>query len=177
METITKTKKHTRHFMPVKMKKVLIALDFDPSAVKVAESGYSLAKSMKAEVVLLHVMGGINYYTSLEYSPIMGYSGFSDAGTANLIDVDKIREASENFLNESRRHLGDENIKTVVADGDSAEEILRTAESINADLIVVGTHSRRGLEKILMGSVAEKVFHKTSIPLFIVPTKKFEKEK
>jgi nucleotide-binding universal stress UspA family protein len=163
--------------MPVQMKKVLIALDFDPSAQKVAETGYSLARSMKAEVVLLHIMGGLNYYTSLEYSPIMGYEGFSSGATAaNLIDIEKIREASENFLNESRRHLGDETIKTIVADGDTAEEILNTAQSIKADVIVVGTHSRRGLEKILMGSVAEKVFHKTSIPLFIIPTKKTEED-
>lgn len=175
METITRTRKQTGHFMPVKLKKVLIALDFDPSAQKVAEAGYSLAKSMKAEVVLLHIMGGLNYYTSLEYSPIMGYDGFSTAATGpTLVDIEKIREGSENFLNESKRHLGDENIQTIVADGDAAEEILNTAKSIKADVIVVGSHSRRGLDKILMGSVAEKVFHKTSIPLFIIPTKKVE---
>ena len=174
METNTGTQTHTKHFMPVKMNKVLIALDFDPSAQKVAETGYSLARSMKAEVTLLHVMGGLNYYTSLEFSPIMGYSGFSSATTTNMIDVDKIRDASQNYLEESKKHLGDETIQILVADGDIAEEILRTASEINADLIVVGTHSRRGIEKILMGSVAEKVFHKTSIPLFIIPTKKFE---
>jgi nucleotide-binding universal stress UspA family protein len=68
--------------------------------------------------------------------------------------------------------LGDESIQAIVTDGDAADEIIRTAESISADVIVVGTHSRRGLEKMLMGSVAEKVFHHTSIPLFIIPTKK-----
>lgn len=173
METITSTDKATRHFVPVIMKRVLIALDFDPSAEKVAETGYSLAKSMKAEVYLVHVMGGLNYYTTLEYSPIMGYSGFSTAGAApGMIDVDKIREASEDFLNESKKHLGDENIQTIVTDGDTADEIITTAKSINADVIVVGTHSRRGIDKILMGSVAEKVFHRTTIPLFIIPTKK-----
>jgi nucleotide-binding universal stress UspA family protein len=173
MEPKTSTTKALKHFTPVKMKRVLIALDFDPSAEKVAESGYSLAKSMKAEVYLVHVMGGLNYYTTLEYSPIMGYSGFSTSGAApGMIDIDRIREASENFLNESKKHLGDESIQAIVTDGDAADEIIRTAESISADVIVVGTHSRRGLEKMLMGSVAEKVFHHTSIPLFIIPTKK-----
>lgn len=173
METNTSTGKETRQFRPVIMKRVLIALDFDPSAEKVAEAGYSLARSMKAEVFLVHVMGGLNYYTTLEYSPIMGYTGFSTAGAApGMIDIDRIREASENFLEESKKYLGDESIQTIVTDGDAAEEIIRMADTINADVIVVGTHSRRGIEKILMGSVAEKVFHRTSIPLFIIPTKK-----
>ncbi len=174
MEKITDTRKSAKKFTPVRMKKVLIALDFDPSAQKVAETGYSLAKSMNAEVTLLHVIGGLSYYTSLEFSPIMGYSGFSTATAQNLIDMDKIREGSKNFLEESRKHLGDENIQVMVNEGDAAEEIITAADNIKADLIVVGTHSRRGLDKMLMGSVAEEVFHKTSIPLFVIPTKKQE---
>ena len=48
---------------------------------------------------------------------------------------------------------------------------------MSADVIVMGSHSRSGLDKILMGSVAEKVLHHTSIPLFIIPTKTFEEKK
>jgi nucleotide-binding universal stress UspA family protein len=49
--------------------------------------------------------------------------------------------------------------------------ILKAAEKTGADLVVMGSHSRRWLDQILMGSVTEKVLHNTSIPLFIVPTK------
>ena len=42
---------------------------------------------------------------------------------------------------------------------------------------MIGTHSKRGLEKILMGSVAESVFHHSTIPVFIIPTKMFEEKK
>jgi nucleotide-binding universal stress UspA family protein len=47
-----------------KLKKVLIALDYDPTAQKVAETGYSLAKTMGAEVILLHVISDPVYYSS-----------------------------------------------------------------------------------------------------------------
>ena len=59
----------------------------------------------------------------------------------------------------------------MVEEGDFAEVILKTARHIHADIIVMGSHSRRWLDKILMGSVTEKVLHRTSIPLFIIPTK------
>jgi nucleotide-binding universal stress UspA family protein len=49
--------------------------------------------------------------------------------------------------------------------------ILKTAGQMQADLIVIGTHSRRWLDQILMGSVTEKVLHNTNVPLFIIPTK------
>lgn len=159
-------------FKPVKMKRVLIALDYDPSAQKVAETGYSLARSMKAEITLLHIIGEIAYYSSPEYSPIMGFIDFSSAVTQNLIEIEKVKKASGKFLEKIREHLRDETIRIEVAEGDTADSIIKTADALDADLIVIGTHGRKGFEKMVMGSVAEKVLHHTSKPLFIVPTKK-----
>ena len=56
-------------------------------------------------------------------------------------------------------------------EGDFADSILEAAKEVHADIIVVGSHSRKWLENIVMGSVTEKVLHHTSIPLLIVPTK------
>ena len=154
------------------MKKILIALDYNPTAQKVAEIGYKLANAMKANVTLLHVVADPVYYTSREFSPVMGYTGFSDIGTLPYINVEALKEAAESFLNETKKHLGDEKIKILVSEGDDASAILDTAEDMKADLIVMGSHSQRWLEKILIGSVTEEVLDKTSIPLFIVPTKR-----
>jgi nucleotide-binding universal stress UspA family protein len=153
------------------VKTVLIALDFDPTAQKIAETGYSLAKAMNAETVLLHVIADEFYYSSLEYSPITGFSGFSNSDYTLMASSEGLAKASEYFLESTRTHLGDETIRTVIDKGDFADMILKTARNINADLIVIGSHSRRWLEQVLMGSVTEKVLHNTSIPLFIVPTK------
>ena len=62
-------------------------------------------------------------------------------------------------------------IRTFLREGDFADAILEAAKDLHADIIVMGSHSRKWLEKIMMGSVTEKVLHHTSVPLFIIPTK------
>ena len=155
-----------------KMNKVLIALDYNPTAQKVAEVGFSMAKSMNAEVILLHVITDPVFYASAGYSPIMGFSGYINVEPLQLDSVQGLKEASLQYLNKSKQHLGDKSIQTLVKEGDFADSILETAKELHADIIVIGSHSRKWLENIVMGSVTEKVLHHTSIPLFIVPTKK-----
>ena len=157
-----------------KMKKVLIALDYDPTAQKVAETGYSLAKTMGAEVILLHVISDPVYYSSTEYSPIMGFTGFMDIGPYQFDSIDELKKAAQHFLDKSKHHLSDQTIQTQVKEnnGDFADTILKTSKALHADIIVMGSHSRRWLDEILMGSVTEKVLHHTTLPLLIIPTKK-----
>jgi len=83
-----------------------------------------------------------------------------------------LKTASLNFLDKSRIHLGDRTIETIVEDGDFAESILKTAKQLHADLIVMGSHSKKWLENIVMGSVTEQVLRQTTIPLYIIPTRK-----
>ena len=154
------------------MKKVLIALDYNPTAQKVAEVGFSMAKSMNAEVILLHIITDPVFYATSGYSPIMGFSGYIDVSPIQLDNIQALKKASLEFLDKSRLHLGDKGIKTLVKEGDFADTILQTAKELHSDIIVVGSHSRKWLENILMGSVTEKVLHNSTIPLFIVPTKK-----
>jgi nucleotide-binding universal stress UspA family protein len=156
----------------MKMEKVLIALDYDPTAQKVAEMGYSLGKAMNAEVILLHVISDIAYYSALDYSPIMGYSGFMDVDEIQSNSTNGLIKAANQFLDKTKHHLDDHNIKTLVKEGNCAESIVEAAKKEHADIIVMGSHSRKWLEDIIMGTVTEKVLHETSIPLFIVPTKK-----
>ena len=154
------------------MKKVLIALDYNPTAQKVAEVGFSMAKSMNAEVTLLHVITDPVFYSTSGYSPIMGYNGYEDMSPIQLESVDGLKNASLQYLDKSREYLGDKSIQTIVKEGDFAETILEAAKELRADVIVIGSHSRKSLENVVMGSVTEKVLHHTLIPLLIVPTKK-----
>lgn len=158
------------------MKKILIALDYDPSAQQIAETGFAFAKSMNGQVILLHVTSDSVYYSSLDYSPILGYDSFSNLGMIQSNTVEELHKAAHNYLETTRQHLGDDTIETVVKDGDFGDVILSTANEMNVDLIIMGSHGRRGLDKILMGSVAEKVLRHTNIPLFIIPTKKEEEK-
>jgi nucleotide-binding universal stress UspA family protein len=154
------------------MKKVLIALDYDPTAQKVAEQGYSLAKKLGAEVILLHVVTDPVYYSSADYSPIMGFGGFMDVAQYEPGTIEGLKTASKHFLEKTKLHLGDQDIQTSVKEGDIADSILKAAKENHADIIVVGSHSRKWLEDIVVGSVAKEVLNHAQIPLFIIPTKK-----
>lgn len=153
------------------IKQVLVAVDYDPTAQMVAEQGYSLAKSMGAEITFLHVITDPTYYASTEFSPILGIGGYIETAQIQLDTVDGLRNAAQHFLDKTKRHLEDENIQTIVNEGDIAETILETAKEINADIIVLGSRTQKWLENILAGSVTEDVMKQTGIPLFTIPIK------
>jgi len=156
------------------MKKVLIALDYDKTSQKVAEKGFIIAKDMGAEVILLHVISDPVYYSSPEYSPIIGFMGEMNTTPLQLESVDGLKILSQHFLDKFKQHLGDKTIQTLVKEGDLAESILKAAKDNHTDIIVMGSHSRKWLEKIVMGSVTEEVLNNTIIPLIIIPTKKHD---
>ena len=150
------------------MKKVLIAMDYDPTSKKVAENGFAMAKALGAEVTILHVSVDMAIYTT-------GYAnmGAWQMDTLNTFETHEIRDAgSRNFLEKAKRHLGDTAIQTLLKEGDPAQMILDAAHEMKADCIVMGSHSQKWLENILVGSVTEEVLRKTTISMFIVPTKK-----
>ena len=153
------------------MKKVLIALDFDPTAQKVAEVGYSFSKSLGAEVILLHVIVDPIYYSSVESFPIIGYTG-SLITPLQIPDIEETKKESGLFLDKIKLHLGDDTIQTLIEEGDFADLILNKAKELKVDTIVLGSHSRRWLEDVIMGSVTEDVLRHSTIPLFIIPTHK-----
>ena len=153
------------------MKKILIALDYNKSAEKVAEIGFSMAKSMKAETILFHAITEKAYYSAVEYGPIMGFPGYIDPDFRKINDETELKQKSIDYLNQIKNHLGDSKIQTKVEEGITAAAILNAAYEIKADLIVLGSHSKRWLEKILVGSVTEEVLRDSAIPLFIIPVK------
>ena len=155
----------------ISMKKILIALDYNPSAQKIAEAGYDLAKSMNAEVVLLHVMAEAIYYPAYEYSPIMGFNNFIGPEVLPQTTADELKKNAAEFLEKSKELLQDTSIQTIIKEGEVPKTIIETATETGAAIIVLGSHSRHGLDKILTGSIAEKVLHHSALPLFIIPTK------
>jgi nucleotide-binding universal stress UspA family protein len=146
-----------------KIKKVLIAIDYAETAQAVAEKGFSMAKAVNAEVILLHVISEHPVY----------YSGYSYMSEWTIDIGDGLRKSTYEFLDKIKKHLGDESIQTLLKDGvDIAGIILNTAQKLDVDLIVLGSHSRKWLENIIMGSEVEEVLRKTTVPLYIIPTKK-----
>lgn len=152
------------------MKKVLIAVDYNPVSEKVAEQGYELAKNLNAEVCLIHVLDDVGFYGA-QYPTFMGYDGYSGMGP-DLDVAMEMRKIAEEFLEKAKDHLRDEQVKTHLTEGDTAKTIMAYAEDWGADVLVMGTHSHSVLEKLLLGTVAEKILERTKIPVYLVPVKK-----
>lgn len=151
------------------MKKVLIAIDYNPNSEKVAEEGYQLAKKLDAEVRLVHVLADVSYY-GVNYPTFMGYEGYNEM-QVDLNVISELRKVAEDYLKTAAEHLNDPRLTTQLAEGPTSTAILNSAEEWNADMIVMGTHSHSVLEKVLMGTTASKVLEKTDIPIFFIPVK------
>jgi len=114
------------------MKQILIALDYDPSAQKAAETGFSFAKAIKAEITLLHVLTKPKDYKIAEQVTVMGFAGRMDTGEALSEKTLELKKLSQQFLDKSKLHLGDNHIQTLLGEGDCAETILKVANKIKA---------------------------------------------
>jgi len=145
-----------------KIQKVLIAMDYDETSQKVAEVGFSMAKAMNAETILLHVISEQSVY----------YSTYTYMRELRVDILGDLKISTQKFLDKTKKYLGDDSIKTILKEGEIAETILKTAKELKVDVIVMGSHSRKWLENIILGSEAEDVLKKTTIPLFIIPTRK-----
>jgi nucleotide-binding universal stress UspA family protein len=93
------------------------------------------------------------------------------------VDVtDETREQLEAFIEAGVRAAGVSSIEVNahVYPGDAAAEILRLAEDMEADLIVVGTHGRVGVKRLLMGSVAEQVMREARCPVLVMRRRQYD---
>ena len=146
--------------------RILIATDGSRNSEKAAIAGIQLAKLSGGKVIIVFVADVGKYTSSAGLIP--SFEGVSP----DTIDqvVASIREAGEKATlqaNELARASGVTG-ERVVAEGNPPSEILRIAEDSKADVILMGSIGKTGLEKVLMGSVAEKVVRNSKLPVFIV---------
>ena len=153
-------------------KKVLIAIDYNTNATKIVDIAYSFAKAMKAEITLIHVVENEVYYTSFITSPITGIVDFDSSTFYQYMNSESLISAANYYLDKIKKHLKDSKVHTIVERGNFADVILSTAKDLKVDLIIMGSHSQKWLEQVLIGSTTEKVLNHTQIPLLIIPTKR-----
>jgi len=96
--------------------------------------------------------------------------------------LEKVHKEFDEYLANSREHYAEKiengiKFEIVTKSGREHDEIIRFAEQEKADLIVMGTHGRTGVEYVLLGSVAEKVLRESPFPVFIPSKEKDERSK
>jgi nucleotide-binding universal stress UspA family protein len=141
-------------------KHILVPTDFGEAAEGALDVAVTVASKFEARLTLLHV----------SWLPVTAYVAYGDELPW---PTDAFAEQAEKELDARAsaarsRYL---NIDSRVVKGEAWEEILRAASEGAVDLIVMGTHGRRGLSRVFLGSVAEKIVRLAPIPVLTVPSK------
>ena len=140
------------------MKKILFAIGEGPTGEKVASAGFEISRQLNAEIALLSVV---------DTSALSTDGGITPHEMANIIKGEL--KKSHNLL--IQNIFKEYKVWTFIEEGNPFEMILKVAEEWGADLIVIGTHGRKGFSHLLMGSVAEKVIRHSTRPLYVIPTR------
>ncbi|MDY6837727.1 MAG: universal stress protein [Thermodesulfobacteriota bacterium] len=141
------------------IKKILFPCDLSESGAELAPYVLSVAEAYDSEIYLLHVVDDLGKWGKA-YIPHTSMDAFQgEALKAAEKAMDKICEEQLKGYSDLERKL---------VSGDPITEILKTIESEDIDLVIMGTHGKRGLEHMLMGSVAENVVKKSSVPVMTI---------
>jgi nucleotide-binding universal stress UspA family protein len=142
----------------LEIKKILFPVDFYESSNKILPYVKLMAEKLGAKIELIHVVKGSSDFVGYE----MGTAWYSSFEGELLEGGEK---AMDRFVEEKLAGL---DVDTTVAVGDAAEEIIKYADKTGTDMIIIGTHGRKGLEKILFGSVALGVAKGANCPVLTV---------
>ena len=146
--------------MEASIKKIILATDFSDTSKEAGYQALSLAKTNKAELKALHV-----FDTSALNVPMYAY-----LAVAGIEELEEARQRGIKTLKELAKSF-DIEVETIFKEGDPGHEIIRVAEEINADLIVLGTHGHSGWKRFTLGSVAELVIRHAPCAVLTIRSK------
>ena len=146
------------------IKSILTPIDFSDNAGKIVKAAAYVAGTFKAELHLVFVVQTFEDYSGFFVPPVslpnMEEELFASA-----------QQQMETFVEEQKEIFAAAGVATVtskVLSGDVAEEILRYAAKKKVQLIIMGTHGYKGLEKIMFGSVADKIVKTACCPVMTI---------
>jgi nucleotide-binding universal stress UspA family protein len=139
----------------MEVKKMLVPVDFSENSKKILEAAGYFSAVCEAELHVVFVVQSFDDYSGF-FVPHMPVAKFEEEM------LQAAEQKMEKFL------AGQKNIEAKVLVGDVAEEIIRHAEENGMDMIIMGTHGYKGLEKVMFGSVAEKVVRSSPCPVLTI---------
>ena len=137
----------------MKYKRILFATDFSRASDTAGEYAVSLARDSGATLLIVHVE-----------EPTVSYPG----GEMVLVYADHPNPVLHRMLERRVPKEANVNCELHLLQGHPADEIVRLASGHKVDLIVVGTHGRTGLTRVLVGSVAELIMRHAKCPVLVV---------
>ena len=141
-------------------KHILVPVDGSDTSLHAVAKAAGLAKAFGSEVTAVYVLDPYPF-TGVGADFAYGQAQYLSAATA---EANTALEAVKKQMDEAGVA-----VKTMVGEGHAVHEgIVRVADSVGADLIVMGSHGGRGLEKLVLGSVAQRVLSAARIPVLVV---------
>ena len=150
-------------------KKILIGIDNSKYAEHAAKIGFGLARDYSAHVGLVHIIEPAFVASpTTDTSMGMPLQGAADISGIEVMDIQN--ELSVGIIDRTiKAYAGELEVTHFTDFGSTADGILSCSKEFKADLIVIGTHSRSGLDRLIMGSVAEEVIRNSEIPVLVIP--------
>ena len=141
------------------MKNILVAIDFSAGSATALHQALVLADRFDARLLLLHVL----------HDPAEA-PGFYSSKKAGKKVFRNMEEAASRMMDEFVAEYLKKRTKfeTRIAPGLPAEQVVRLAKSEKTDMIVMGTHGRSGLKRLMIGSVTDKVIRSAPCPVLVV---------
>ncbi len=149
---------------PASLERIMVPVDFSDCSLDALEYAVAVAQRAQASVMLLHVMEPVSYGLDFTVPLPAARERKREVLTERLADLVSALDAA-NVKSES-----------LVRGGLPRDSILEAARAWSADLIVMGTHGRRGLAHALYGSVVESVLRKSHCPILTVRSPKFHQD-
>ena len=139
----------------IRLKRILVPTDFSETSQVAVKYGIALARAFKAQLYLLHVP---------ERGEVSGVE--HPIGLADTMDQNPAGEQLSTVLTEEE--MAELRPERIVRNGKPYNEIVRYSQENDIDLIVMGTHGREGVARVLIGSVAETVVRRSPCPVLTV---------
>ena len=144
-----------------RLQKILLPTDFSGCANYALPYAAAIARATKARIVCVHVVEPV--------VPAVGYTGLAEP--MPIADItDQLEDSAERQLPKLAEceECAGLNLEEIIVHGDAAAEIVRVAEEQKVDLIVISSHGRTGIGRMLFGSTAEAVVRHANCPVLVV---------
>jgi nucleotide-binding universal stress UspA family protein len=142
----------------MQVKKILFPVDFTSASARIVPAVKEMMAKFGASVDLVHVVRGSDEFAGFE----MGAAWYTTLEKDLLAGAEK---AMDRFVDEN---FDGEDVTARVMVGNVVDEIIEFSEKNGTDMIIIGTHGRKGLEKMMFGSVAEGVVKKAACPVLTI---------
>jgi len=145
---------------PIRLKRLLVALDFSPASLKALEYALGLAERFGAGLILLHVVEPAVYPENYKLLP----------QAVEEINQNLVQTARERLETLSKKRAAPRaGVDCLVRLGHAHSEIPDTAQAMAADLIILGTHGKNSQKQVFLGSTAERVVRQAACPVLTIP--------